>query len=433
MAVLQVSRGAIPGTRYELTGDRTQLGRNPECDVVIDHISVSRNHAQITREGEAYLIEDLRSRNGTYVNGQSITERTPLADGDEVEICDIMFRFYHGEPPPLTATELGERATSDRGSAVDNPSLLGPGTILDGRRMEDDSGSSSIVTTLQAGDSIRSLRLGIKPEAKLRAVVSILQLLRRAVTVDEVLDSILDGLFRIFPQAEQGFIMLRDPDRDRLRLEATRVRKVRQAEVSVSMTIVRQALRTGEAILSADAAEDSRFNMSDSLPHLEIRSMMCVPLLGENDERLGVIQIDTKNMAEQFSQDDLDVLLAVATPAGLAVANARFLDMQIETRALARELEFAREIQHGFLITGDPAHSMMEVNKEFTFDRSVFRFITAMVVILDLATGELQVVNAGHSPMLLATADGEVRRVGVTGGGLPIGVQADQVFSVTND
>ena len=115
------------------------------------------------------------------------------------------------------------------------------------------------------------------------------------------------------------------------------------------MTIVRQALRSGEAILSADASDDGRFDMSESLQNMKIRSLMCVPLLTQDDVRLGVIQIDTSNMVEQFSSDDLEIMLAVATPVGFAITNARFIQREIENRALQRELEFAREIQQGYL------------------------------------------------------------------------------------
>lgn len=496
LAILQVTRGGIPGTRYDITAVKTRLGRDPSNDVVVDFISVSRHHAQITQEKLDFFIEDLRSRNGTYVNGRLLTERQQLREGDEVEICDILFRFFLGEPTPLSGEQRPERETA---VAEDQPDsdLVHVGDYVVGTG-DSSRSSSSIVTTLQAGDSSRNWRLGIKPEAKLRAVVQILQALRQSLTLDDVLHAILHGLFEIFPQAEQGFIMLHDPKRDRLRLEATRVRRMKQAEVNVSMTIVRQALRSGEAILSADAADDSRFDTSESLQSLKIRSMMCVPLLAQDDVRLGVIQIDTSDMVEQFSQDDLDIMLAVGTPVGLAITNARFIAKEIEVKALARELEFAHEIQQGYLpktmpyavgydmahyyesaeqvggdyfdcfslkdgriclaigdvagkgvpaallmsrlysavrthmlMSSDPAEAVQAVNKEFTFDPSVFRFITLMVVVIDPQGGQLEIVNAGHSPMLLCDEDGEVELVGVKTGGMPIGVLPDQEFSTT--
>lgn len=498
LAILQVTRGGIPGTRYELNAEKTRLGRDSSNDVLVDFLSVSRNHAIIVREGDGYFIEDLKSRNGTYVNGQLVEKRQQLCEGDEVEVCDVIFRFFHGNSP---TNEVSHRKTQEMESLDSDSDRFKVGEYVTGSKApvsHVDSSASSIVATLQAGDSSRSWRFSVRPEPKLRAIIQILKSLGSRLTVDEVLQSILDGLFKIFPQAEQGFIMLHDPERDRLKLEATRVRRVKQAEVNVSMTIVRQALRSGEAILSADASDDSRFDMSESLQNLKIRSLMCVPLLTQDDVRLGVIQIDTSNMVEQFSSDDLEIMLAVATPVGFAITNARFIQREFENRALQRELEFAREIQQGYLprklpdapgydiahyyesaeqiggdyfdcfaikdnrvclaigdvagkgvpaallmsrlysavrtqmlMTGDPVATMTSINQEFTFDQSVFRFITVMIVVIDPGQGGLEIVNAGHSPMLLADSTGRVELVGIKDGGMPIGVLADQEFATT--
>ena len=492
MATLRVIRGGkTKDTCYELTEQKTKLGRDPSNDVVVDFISVSRNHALITKQDSHFLLEDLHSRNGTYINGQTLQDRRRLNDGDEIEICEVVFKFYINEPPGSGRdSEIGSES-GETGSDI-----LSVGQYLEHSRSEvDASDNSSIVTTLQAHDSSRNWRMGIKPEAKLRAVVKILRTLRELLTLPEVLQAILDGLFEIFPQADQGFIMLHDPIRDRLKLEATRSRLTKQAEVNVSMTIVRKAMGMGEAILSADAAEDSRFNTSDSLQSLQIRSMMCVPLLGKDDERLGVIQLDTNNMVEQFSQDDLDIILAVGTPVSLAITNTRFLQQEIEAKALAKELDFAREIQQGYLpkrlpeatrfdishyyesaeqvggdyfdcfalndghiclaigdvagkgipaallmsrlysavrtqmlTTNDPVLAAKAVNDEFTFDRDAFLFITMMIVVMNRETGHLRLVNAGHSPLLLCDA-GEVTPLGIKGGGMPLGVLDGQEFS----
>ncbi|MFK7817152.1 MAG: FHA domain-containing protein, partial [Planctomycetaceae bacterium] len=345
MATLRVSRGGNnKDTCYEITRERTKLGRDRTNHVVVDFLSVSREHAQISKHGSEFFLEDLKSRNGTYINGQLLQDRRKLSDGDEVEICEVVFKFYIDGPPTGGDDPHGD------GTSHGSSDILQVGEYVEhSNRYRDVSENSSIVTTLQANDSSRNWRMGIKPEAKLRAVVKILRSLRQLVTLPEVLQAILDGLFETFPQADQGFIMLHEPVRDRLKLEATRTRTRQQTEVNVSMTIVRKAMETGEAILSADAADDSRFNTSDSLQSLQIRSMMCVPLLGKDEERLGVIQLDTGNMVEQFSQEDLDIILAVGTPVSLAITNTRFIQQEIEAKALARELDFAREIQQGYL------------------------------------------------------------------------------------
>jgi serine phosphatase RsbU (regulator of sigma subunit) len=94
MALLQVLRGLNPGQQFRLEQEKCVLGRHPQCDVVLDVGAVSRQHAQIVRAGETYFIEDLKSRNGTYVNGQRAEGRHQLRDGDQIKICDVLLAFY---------------------------------------------------------------------------------------------------------------------------------------------------------------------------------------------------------------------------------------------------------------------------------------------------------------------------------------------------
>src|SRR5262249_50513139 len=85
LATLFLASGAEERT-YPLAKDRVAIGRNPDCDIVLQQPSVARYHAQLVRDGSRYLIEDLQSPNGTYVNGQVIKGRTPLNDNDRIHV-----------------------------------------------------------------------------------------------------------------------------------------------------------------------------------------------------------------------------------------------------------------------------------------------------------------------------------------------------------
>ena len=95
MAFLHVIKGSRPGQVLELRGERMVLGRHPSCEIVLDNAAVSRQHAQILNRRGTFFLEDLRSRNRTYLNGTPIDARTPLNDADEVTICDIVLQFFH--------------------------------------------------------------------------------------------------------------------------------------------------------------------------------------------------------------------------------------------------------------------------------------------------------------------------------------------------
>jgi hypothetical protein len=97
-ASLQVLKGAPPG-EVQLGQDRTVLGRNPDCQVVIPASSASREHAHILRVNGHYFVEDLQSRNHTYVNNEEVTQRRLLNDGDKIRICDFQATFRDARKP----------------------------------------------------------------------------------------------------------------------------------------------------------------------------------------------------------------------------------------------------------------------------------------------------------------------------------------------
>lgn len=108
-ALLELRRGPgwEPGTQFILKADVTELGRHPECGIVLDHATVSRRHAEIRREGSTFTLRDLGSLNGTYLNRGAI-DSAELGDGDEIWIgtfrlvfraaSEYSDRVRHGEP-----------------------------------------------------------------------------------------------------------------------------------------------------------------------------------------------------------------------------------------------------------------------------------------------------------------------------------------------
>lgn len=85
-ATLVVTRGPGSGSRFLLDADVVQVGRHPESDIFLDDVTVSRRHAELARTGTDWIVRDVGSLNGTYVNRQRIEDQAPLANGDEVQI-----------------------------------------------------------------------------------------------------------------------------------------------------------------------------------------------------------------------------------------------------------------------------------------------------------------------------------------------------------
>lgn len=490
LAFLKVLKGSNRGKVLELHGERVVLGRNPGCQVVLDNVAVSREHAAISCAQGQYYLEDLHSRNRTFLNGEEIASRVPLQTADRIKICGLVFGFYTHMPleEDSDKTPFGRRIHSADIGLGEEPSDDG----------ESGTNESSVITTLNATSTSR-LRLSVKPEVKLRAVLEIGQALGQVLDLDEVLNKLLRSLFRIFPQADEGFVMLKDPVSGRLRLQATKTRGLAAAgQITVSTTVVKQAMDTGTAILSEDALEDSRFKKSESLSDLRIRSMMCVPLLGKSGQPLGVMQIDTKDVSQQFSQNDLDVLVSVAAQASLAVENAQLHAELLRQRDVQRELEFATQVQVGFLpkerprlpefeffeyyqaarnVGGDfcdyvkldehrvavalgdvagkgvPAallmarlysdvryhlltsksvsDAMVGLNNEMTERGLGNRFITFLIFVVDQKSHQVTSANAGHLPLLFRRAGGRVDACDFKRSGLPLGIERNQKFRET--
>jgi hypothetical protein len=91
-ALVVRSGGGRAGESFEAIGDRALIGRSPECDVFLDDVTVSRRHAELTRDGKIFTIRDLGSLNGTFVNKRRI-ESSVLEDDDEVQIGKYRMTF----------------------------------------------------------------------------------------------------------------------------------------------------------------------------------------------------------------------------------------------------------------------------------------------------------------------------------------------------
>ena len=339
MAVLRALQGLSPGQLFPLEGASVVLGRHPACDIVLESAAVSRQHARILNLDGNFFVEDLHSRNGTLLNGLPVVGRQLLAEDDELGICDLLFAFHFAPPEPLTVPLHRAEPTAEA-------------MMVDDDRPAD---QSAVMSKLSVSSGATGMRLEVNTEAKLKALVEIGQSLGRALEVAEVLPKLLDRLFAIFVQADRGFIVLHDPRTGRLVPKAVKYRRQDDAQtVRISRTIMRNVMATKEAILSADAATDARFDMAESIVDFHIRSMICAPLVASDGQALGVIQLDALDQRNRFQKDDLDMLVSVACQAAFAVENAQLHEAAMHDQALKRELAVAHEVQRGFLPSTAP-------------------------------------------------------------------------------
>jgi phosphoserine phosphatase RsbU/P len=317
----------IDGTRtYSLRPRLTLIGREAGCDIAVANNQISSRHAIVVNDAGKHYVEDLRSLNGTLVNGKPIAGRTLLAPGDRVELPGLIVTFHDviaEGASGRTAVVIAPCPPANTGDTTPRPSVV-----------------SSLAVAARG-------RQDVAPEAKLRAMVEITDALGTTLALDKVLPRILESLFTIFPKATRGFILLRDRNTGKLVPKAVHLHDDTEAAPRLSMTVVDQAVATGQAILTVDAGRDARFNTSESIRHLKLQSIMCVPMVSPTGDVVGVIQIDTVDSTGIFGQEDLDVLLSASMQAARAIELARLHEE-------LRDLEAANRIQHSFLPDGPP-------------------------------------------------------------------------------
>ena len=325
MALLSFIKGANQGTTVELKEDKIVLGRSAECTIVLNVPAVSREHAVIKKIQGKFYIEDLKSRNGTFVNNKEVAARTLLKDDDRIKICDNLLAYYDTAPRPPLPDEM--KAGQD-------------GT-------EEEEHDSSTVEAVLPSSSKHVLVT--QPADKLAMLLELGGDLAQTFDVDALLPKVVDNLFQVFRQADRGFIILEEEGRLIPKVIKTR-RADDESEARFSRRIVQRCIETSQAILSEDASADQRFDLSQSIADCKIRSVMCVPLVSRaTGKAFGVVQVHTHNRLLKFTQDDLKLLMSVAGQAAVALENVSLHESLVARAGLERDLKLAHQVQLSFL------------------------------------------------------------------------------------
>jgi sigma-B regulation protein RsbU (phosphoserine phosphatase) len=329
LVLLKSPDGATSAPPIPLDRDTMVLGRyEKDCQILIPHTAVSRTHAQITRTNGQFFIEDLNSRNHTYVNGKEITALTPLKPDDRIKICDFLYRFHDerlaAEPPKPIPPEWRDEADDD-----------------------EDGGQTTIEAVQQKG-TIQGF-LEVQPSDRLRALLEISTGLSKTLDLDPLLGQIAETLFGVFRQADRCFVILLDEANGRPIPKVVKSRRPGMEDTRFSKTIVRKALESMHAYLSEDASSDASLGPAASIAEFRIRSVMCVPLANADGRPLGAIQLDTQERSKKFKEEDLNLLAIVANLASVAIEKAKLHQAVLAREKERKEIELARTVQLGFL------------------------------------------------------------------------------------
>jgi two-component system NtrC family sensor kinase len=322
---LLIKTGEEKGISYRVADQAVTIGREPSNTVVLSDALVSRRHARIVKRGKQFGIEDLGSINGTFVNGEAVT-RQDLKTGDTITLgkTSLLFLPFHAMEEPVQ--EGGELPVSEGGiKELTVEIALPPQETYPPMPFSTQSDLSHL------NEAYGRLTL-------------LYHLIRDLVTIvdfPEVLNRTLEKVMEIV-KGDRALIILADDATGDLVPYVSRKREglVNPGEISLSKSICRVVLESGQSILTSDAMQDNRFQSSESVMIQGIRSAMSAPIRSKN-RLLGVIHVDTVGRLTSFSRDDLELLTAIGYQAGIAIENAKLF---AETRRAHLELQ-ERQIQ----------------------------------------------------------------------------------------
>jgi serine phosphatase RsbU (regulator of sigma subunit) len=441
--------GLVDGQRrtWPLRGDRLRLGRSSRNEVAIADATVSKEHAEIARAGAAWVVRDLGSRNGTFVNGVEAREPVALHDGDSLTLGSLELRVERaGTEPPLYSPASG----------VSSSLRLRAREVLARPTPGGGEGSRLVGVLAEAG------RMLVLPRPVHETCEEILRLVEKAV-----------------PARRLVLLLREDPDRPPVQIAVRHQGVPTREPLALSNTILRAVLDDCTSVVTTDAANDPRFAGQHSVILQAIHSAMAVPLF--DDERvLGVLYADTTDPRVHYGEELLEVLTVLANMAAVKITNARLLETEQARLRMVQELATAARIQRALLpeppevegwqcairletclevggdlydlhrrpdgtlvftlgdVSGkgmgaallmssaqssarvlydacdDPAELVRRLHAVLRRSTEVGQFLTLFVGYLDPATGSLRYCNAGHNPPILVVG-GTTRTLAATG------------------
>ncbi len=317
--------GDTPQTHTFATGE-VIIGRTEDCQIILQDPSISRKHAKVVVDKTGVRVLDLKSKNGTKLNGTQIMEAV-LKNGDRLHLGKFQITFTDALESRVILDD--DRPLSDEAGTIIR-SVGELARLLDeAPALKDPTDQKPIPADVE--------EIG-KANRILKVLTKVAQVLIAVRPVEEVLQQVMDIVFDHVP-ADRGFLMLRDKSGSSELVPM--VVKHRdpsgggEDRITISKTIADTVMNERVAILTSDAMVDPRFGAGDSIRFHGIRSAMCAPLWNE-DQVIGIVHVDSPMLTNCFTADDLDVLTALANYAAVAVERAR-LNQKIVAEEKKRE------------------------------------------------------------------------------------------------
>ncbi len=308
----------------DLQGEMS-VGRTEGNDLILNHPSVSRKHARFEARNDAFWIIDLKSTNGLKLNGNVVAEAMVSA-GDKLLIGSVQVDVK--AIPSVNFT--GE-------SMFDNPS----GTVI--RRIADFNSEfgldvAEVARAAQASAAGSVVSEGAVTREKIfQVLVQVAKALLQTEDLHSLLDTVMNMIFKYLP-VERGLIILFDEEGNPVPKLTKFIEGAEQQDIPISRTILKMVAEQQVSLMTSNALEDARLLGGKSIAIHGIRSAMCVPLW--NRQRvIGAVQVDSPIHIGRFTEEDLDLLTALANFAAVAIERAQLSEKIEQERKIRSKME----------------------------------------------------------------------------------------------
>jgi serine phosphatase RsbU (regulator of sigma subunit)/pSer/pThr/pTyr-binding forkhead associated (FHA) protein len=419
--------------RHTLDGSAVSIGRASDCSIPIKDRYLSRKHAEIIAVGAAWVLKDLGSANGTYLNGTRVERDEALKPGDRIRLGDTEIVF-----------EATERNT-DRFIAV----------------AESKASATIAIPVHEITD---------RPEAVDIARLQTLTLLARELIEDRPMDElfgfIVERVMEHLHPSRAAIALLASDGKSFTKVEVRRQDKSDSSELTISHTLLADIVEEKKALAFMDISADDKLSRAQSIIMQGIHSILCAPLMIGNAV-VGVLYVDYLFTQRSITEDDVRLVAQIGRFAAIKLETTRLREDQIQKRIMDEELKTASNIQRrllpaapsgvagytfvgrnqpsrvvsgdyydfalrpngkvyfvigdvsgkgvtaGLMMAGlqvafrifsktdpDPATLVTQLNLALKENLPQSKFVTLFLGRLDTATGVIEYVNAGHTPPL---------------------------------
>ena len=310
MAMFKIIKGPEQGKEVCLSKADFTVGRGKSVDFCIADLSVSRVHASFVKEDSKWMIQDQNSNNGVFVNDVKVS-KIELKEGDRITLGGTILAFSDQEKVIAKAPDTSSHVVIQSEAAGFD---FDKSIVMD---VEDFDRFSSHFP--QEGIGVLDSSVAQKNFKKMQAMLRISNAVADIFDLKELITELLNIIFAE-TRATRGFIMLYDENKELVPM-AVKKKNADDEVITISKTIINTVVNEKKAFLNSDLMNDERFKSGMSIIAHHIKSCMCVPLK-YHEEILGVIHIDSDITSSIFSQDDLELLVALANQAAVCIKNA---------------------------------------------------------------------------------------------------------------